>query len=112
MSMTTAKETAFAYSGVRRQRGIVFEITAGRVDVGASIQFLSQYPGEAEFLTQPLCCLEVGAPTEATVTLWQSLPKGCLGFRLAPPVAFSPFSEGRIRAFGCENTGVMGEWRR
>ncbi len=62
MSMTTAKETAFAYSGVRRQRGIVFEIMAGRVDVGASIQFLSQYPGEAEFLTQPLCCLEVSPP--------------------------------------------------
>ena len=59
MSMTTVKETAFAYSGVRRRRGIVFEILAGRVDVGASIQFLSQYPGEAEFLTQPLCCLEV-----------------------------------------------------
>ena len=62
MSMTTAKETAFAYSGVRHKRGIVFEIAAGRVDVGASIQFLSQYPGEAEYLTQPLCCLEVSAP--------------------------------------------------
>ena len=61
MSTTTAKETAFCYSWVRHKRGIVFEIMAGRVDVGASIQFLSQYPGEAEFLTQPLCCLEVSA---------------------------------------------------
>ena len=83
-------------SGVDKQRGTVFEIQAGRVDVGASIQvnrvlcgqintiseieisrslywkiqlielhrmlarqFLSQYPGEEEFLMQPLSCLEV-----------------------------------------------------
>jgi hypothetical protein len=59
MSTTTHKETAFAYSGVKSQRGTVFEIAAGRVDVGASISFLSQYPGEEEYLMQPLCCLEV-----------------------------------------------------
>jgi hypothetical protein len=59
MSTTTDKRTAFAYSGVRSKRGTVFEIQAGRVDVGASISFLSQYPGEAEYLMQPLCCLEV-----------------------------------------------------
>ena len=59
LSTTTAKETAFQYSGVDKNRGTVFEIQAGRVDVGASIHFLSQYPGEAEFLMQPLCCLEV-----------------------------------------------------
>ncbi len=35
-----------------------WEAQAGRVDVGASISFLSQYPGEAEFLMQPLSCLE------------------------------------------------------
>ncbi len=46
-------------SGVDKKRGTVFEIQAGRVDVGASIQFLSQYPGEAEFLMQPLSCIEV-----------------------------------------------------
>ena len=59
MSTTTNKATAMAYSGVNQARGTVFEITAGRVDVGASISFLSQYPGEAEFLMPPLCCLEV-----------------------------------------------------
>jgi hypothetical protein len=59
MSTTTHKETAFAYSGVKNKRGTVFEITAGRVDIGASISFLSQYPGEAEYLMQPLSCLEV-----------------------------------------------------
>ncbi len=85
MSTTTAKETAYAYrrvfeshsfwfyctgfdptglidhwnSGIDKKRGTVFEIQAGRVDIGASIQFLSQYPGEAEFLMQPLSCIEV-----------------------------------------------------
>jgi hypothetical protein len=58
MSTTTQKETAFFYSGVKKQRGTVLEIAAGRVDVGASISFLSQYPGEEEFLMQPLACLE------------------------------------------------------
>jgi hypothetical protein len=38
LSTTTARETAFQYSGVDKKRGIVFEIQAGRVDVGASIQ--------------------------------------------------------------------------
>jgi NLR family CARD domain-containing protein 3 len=59
MSTTTHKETAFDYSGVKDKRGTVLEIEVGRVDVGASISFLSQYPGEAEFLMQPLACLEV-----------------------------------------------------
>jgi hypothetical protein len=59
MSTTTDKGTAFDYSGSTKQRGTVLEIAAGRVDVGASISFLSQYPGEAEFLMQPLACLEV-----------------------------------------------------
>ena len=58
MSTTTAKGTACQYSGVDKKRGIVFQISAGRVDVGASISFLSQYPGEEEFLMQPLSCLE------------------------------------------------------
>ena len=61
MSTTTDKATAFAYSGVTKKRGTVLEITAGRVDVGASISFLSQYPVEDEFLMQPLACLEARA---------------------------------------------------
>ena len=59
MSATTNKETAFAYSGVKNERGTVLEIEVGRIDAGASISFLSQYPGEKEFLMQPLSCLEV-----------------------------------------------------
>ena len=59
MSTTTARETALAYSGKDGQRCTVFEIAVGRVDVGADIGFLSQYPGEREFLMQPLSCLEV-----------------------------------------------------
>ncbi len=59
MSTTTDKKTASAYSGVARNRGTLLEITAGQIDNGASISFLSQYPGEAEFLMPPLTCLEV-----------------------------------------------------
>ncbi len=59
MSTTADKGTAFAYSGLTKQRATVLEISAGRIDVGASISFLSQYPGEAEYLLQPLSCLEV-----------------------------------------------------
>jgi hypothetical protein len=59
MSTTTDRATASAYSGVRSQRGTVLEIAAGEIDKGASISFLSQYPGEAEFLLPPLSCLEV-----------------------------------------------------
>ena len=59
MSTTTSRETAVGYSGKDGQRCTVLEITAGRVDVGADIGFLSQYPGEEEFLMQPLACLEV-----------------------------------------------------
>lgn len=59
MSTTTNKESACLYSGMQEHRGIVFEIQAGRIDVGASIGFLSQYPHEAEYLMQPLSCLEV-----------------------------------------------------
>ena len=59
MSTTTDKATACAYSGVNQQRGTILEIAAGEVDKGASISFLSQYPGGEEFLMPPLCCLEV-----------------------------------------------------
>ena len=59
MSTTSSRETAMHYSGRDGLRCTVFEITAGRVDVGGDIGFLSQYPGEREFLMQPLSCLEV-----------------------------------------------------
>jgi len=59
MSTTTARDTAIMYSGLRDKRATLFEIQAGRVDVGANIKFLSQYPGEEEYLMPPLSCLEV-----------------------------------------------------
>jgi hypothetical protein len=54
--------TAFEYSEKAKGRAIVFEIEAGRIDIGASIGFLSQYPGEDEYLMQPYSCLEVILP--------------------------------------------------
>ena len=63
MSTTASRETAVANSaGVDGERGTVLEIAAGRVDAGASVGFLSQYPAEEEFLLQPLSSLEVGCP--------------------------------------------------
>jgi hypothetical protein len=47
------------YSGANRGHGTVFEISAGRIDIGADLSWISQYPGEKEFLFPPLSCLEV-----------------------------------------------------
>ena len=68
MSTTTDKNIAIHYSGIDKKRAIIFEILAGRIDIGGSLRFVSQYPGEDEFLMQPLSCLEVmGRPrVEAT----------------------------------------------
>jgi hypothetical protein len=65
MSTTTSRETAVVYGGKDGRRCTVLEIMAGRVDIGADIGFLSQYPVEQEFLMQPLCCLEVCSFTTA-----------------------------------------------
>jgi Ran GTPase-activating protein (RanGAP) involved in mRNA processing and transport len=60
LSLTASKETAMRYGkSVSGRRGTVFEVQVGRVDVGASIGFLSQYPREQEYLMPPLSCLEV-----------------------------------------------------
>ena len=59
MSTTESKHAAMNYSGVNKQRGTIFEIQAGQIDLGASIVFLSQYPGEDEYLWPPLSCIEV-----------------------------------------------------
>jgi hypothetical protein len=48
MSTTTQREVAVQYSGVDRARGTVLEIAAGRVDIGATLGWLSQYPREEE----------------------------------------------------------------
>ena len=59
MSTTTKRSLALQYSGRDVNRGTIFEIMAGRIDIGASLNWVSQYPQEEEFLFPPLCCLEV-----------------------------------------------------
>jgi Ran GTPase-activating protein (RanGAP) involved in mRNA processing and transport len=60
LSLSASRETAMWYGRSEYGRhGTLFEVQVGRVDIGASIQFLSQYPGEDEFLMPPLSCLEV-----------------------------------------------------
>jgi hypothetical protein len=78
MSTTTSRETAVAYSSKNGERCTVLEITAGRVDVGADIGFLSQYPGEEEFLMQPLSCLEVFTPGSIMLFKPESHVSSCL----------------------------------
>ena len=51
MSTTTDRRVAMQYSGSGDgRRCTVFEILAGRVDVGADLAWVSQYPGEREVL--------------------------------------------------------------
>ena len=60
MSTTAKRSVALKYSGKdEKRRGTIFEIAAGRIDLGADLTWLSQYPGESEFLFPPLTCLEV-----------------------------------------------------
>ena len=59
MSTTSDRRIAIQYSGQERRRAAIMEISAGRIDIGGSLGFLSQYPGEEEFLMPPLSCLEV-----------------------------------------------------
>ena len=47
------------HSDGRPKRPIIFEIDVGRVDIGASLECISQYPHEKEILMPPLSCLEV-----------------------------------------------------
>jgi hypothetical protein len=49
MSTTTDRSVAMKYSGSRDgKRSTVFEILAGRIDIGADLFWVSQYPGERE----------------------------------------------------------------
>jgi len=57
MSVTLNKEVAIQY--LKGQAPTLFEISCGAVDRGASLRFLSQYPGEDEILYPPLSYLEV-----------------------------------------------------
>mmetsp|Transcript_4287 Transcript_4287/g.12437 ORF Transcript_4287/g.12437 Transcript_4287/m.12437 type:complete len:2062 (+) Transcript_4287:1297-7482(+) len=79
LSTTTDRATAMTYSGTRDQRGTIFEIMAGRIDVGASIQVLSQYPSEEEFLMPPLSCIEVTSDPRVEVVKTQARDSmGCV----------------------------------
>jgi hypothetical protein len=60
MSTTLERSVAVQYAGKRIPT--VFEIAVGAVDRGASLRFLSQYPGEAEILFPPMSYLEVTGP--------------------------------------------------
>jgi hypothetical protein len=80
MSTTCKREVAMQYSGAAVQRGIVFEIQVGRIDIGADVSSLSQYPSEEEFLFPPLSCLEVaGEPrVEAGIVIFPLRVNVCL----------------------------------
>ena len=61
MSTTLKRSVAVQYAGSRMPT--VFEIDIGAVDRGASLSFLSQYPGEEEILFPPMSYLEVTGAT-------------------------------------------------
>ncbi|KAJ1480296.1 ankyrin repeat-containing domain protein, partial [Baffinella frigidus] len=61
MSTSEDRRVAIQYAGTRMPT--VFEIGVGAVDRGASLKFLSQYPGEDEILFPPMSYLEVTGET-------------------------------------------------
>ena len=60
MSTTTKREIAVQYSG--KKTPTIFQISIGQIDMGASLNVLSQYAGEEEILMPPLSNLEVVGP--------------------------------------------------
>jgi Ran GTPase-activating protein (RanGAP) involved in mRNA processing and transport len=78
MSTTSRREVALQYSGGGLGPATVFEIQAGRIDLGGSLRHLSQYPSEDEFLMPPLTCLEVVGPPRLEI-----VPAPAQGGRLA-----------------------------
>ncbi len=58
LSTTFNRSVALMYSGVKRNKGVVFEIDIGSIDCGAQLNNVSQYPGEDEMLFGPLSNLE------------------------------------------------------
>ena len=59
MSATADRAVAMQYSGKDGRRCTIFEILVGRIDIGADLGWVSQYPNEREVLFPPLSCLEV-----------------------------------------------------
>jgi hypothetical protein len=67
MSTTTDRSVALEYARADDKPSIVFEMQMGMVDRGAPLQWLSQFPTEAEILFAPLTGLEVvGIPKVGT----------------------------------------------
>jgi ankyrin repeat protein len=60
ISMTTDRDVALGYSGMkqRRPKAIVMVVEVSSVDRGADISLFSQYPGEKEFLWPPCCFVQ------------------------------------------------------
>ncbi|KAJ1483653.1 hypothetical protein T484DRAFT_1799601 [Baffinella frigidus] len=59
MSTSTDKKQALAYMDMSNCMPTLFEIQLGQVDRGATLQWISQFPEEAEVLLPPLSNLEV-----------------------------------------------------
>ena len=78
MSTTADRAVAVRYAGsAGGARATVFEIAAGRIDIGAELSWLSQYPGEAEFLFPPLSCLEVQPVCRPRLAGFGPAPRPC-----------------------------------
>ena len=88
MSTTLNKEVAFQYAngdGNHSTRGIVFEISQGLVDRGASITWLSQYPHEEETLFAPLAGLQVVSTQIERTVLVVSVRNVAVAWQAASP---------------------------
>ncbi|KAJ1466266.1 hypothetical protein T484DRAFT_1922379 [Baffinella frigidus] len=59
MSTSTSKMQALTYIDMSKGRPTLFEIQLGQVDRGATLRWISQFPGEEEVLLPPLSNLEV-----------------------------------------------------
>merc|ERR1719291_60823 len=59
MSTTFNREVAMHYASEPGKPGLVFEMQMGMIDRGSELQWLSQYPHEAECCFPPLTGIEV-----------------------------------------------------
>ena len=86
MSATGDRSVAVRYSSGNNVQGLILEIDQGMLDRGASLQWLSQYPHEAETCFPPCAC-RVKA---ASPPVWQLGSGSCLR-RTWRPWAARPF---------------------
>ena len=68
MSATADRRVAMQYSGRNGKCCTVFEILVGRVDIGAELTWLSQYPGEREVLIVPKYSRSIGIFMNACIS--------------------------------------------